>query len=651
MTKPAPDNLVQPGFGVAFDLLRNQRFEEAGAILEDLLPQAPECPDIWHWLGFVRWRQGKTGEAQQLMERALEVQPDNTTFLVNLGTMLTLLGKPAAAVRHLQHALALQPNLPSAHNNLANALRSLGQIDAAGRHYEAALAVQPDLPEAHNNLANIRKEQGDIAEALRHYRQALALRPDFREAFSNLLALTKLAETMSQDEVFALHRQFAERFETPFVHEWTLPVSLAHSGKLRIGYVSPDCHPAASFFLKPVWAQHDREQFEVFAYFDVAPGAEFAPGILSGITCRALTGLPDAEVAAMIRADRIDILIDIAGHAGRSRILVFARKLAPVQITWLDYLGTTGLRAMDSRLTDCWADPAGAERYHSEALLNMPNGFCQWCYPGPAEAPPVGDLPAERQGRITFGSFNNPIKITPATLSLWSRVLEAVPDARLRCFGVSSDEARETLRSHFFRHGQKDRFEILPKLPYPEFLAACNDIDLALDTLLFSGATTTCDVLWMGVPVVTLPGRVHTSSSASRSTSSILSCLGLQRLVADSPDAYVDIVRTLASDLPALADLRKSLREMMRSSPLMDAKGFTRALENLLREAFSRMRSKAATQVPNGHGKEAAPDDKTRHARFPHSNPLPLAGEGANESLREFQVNETEGRTEPGVLQ
>jgi predicted O-linked N-acetylglucosamine transferase (SPINDLY family) len=499
----------------------------------------------------------------------------------------------------LQHALAVQPNLASAHNNLANALRSLGQVDAAGLHYEAALAVQPNLPETHNNLANIRKEQGSVAEALRHYRQALALRPDFHEAFSNLLALSKLVEAMSPDEVFALHQQFAERFETPFVPEWLPPpVFLAPSRKLRIGYVSPDCHPAASFFLKPVWEQHDREQFEIFAYFDAAPGAAFSSEILSGITCRVLTGLPDAEVAAIIRADRIDILIDIAGHAGRSRILVFARKPAPVQITWLDYLGTTGLRAMDFRISDRWADPAGAERYHSEELLNMPDGFCQWCYPGSTEAPPVGDLPAARNSCITFGSFNNPIKITSATLNLWSGVLEAVPDARLRCVGVSSEEARENLRRHFSRHGQDNRIDILPRLSYSKFLAACNDIDVALDTLLFSGATTTCDALWMGVPVVTLSGSVNNSLSASRSTTSILSCLGLQRLVAGSPDTYVDIVRTLVGDLPALADLRKSLREKMRSSPLMDARGFTRAMECLLREAFLIVCSKDIIPAP-----------------------------------------------------
>ena len=556
-------------------------------MLEGLLPQANAHPEIWHWLGFVRWRQGRTGEAQPLMESALRAQPDNTTFLVNCGALLMALNQPAAAARHLQHALEVQPNLPSAHNNLANALRSLGQIDAAGRHYEAALAAQPDLPEAHNNLANIRKEQGDVAGALRHYREALALRPDFREAFSNLLALTKLADSLSADEVFALHRQFAERFETPFVQEWARPSTADPQRKLRIGYVSPDCHPAASFFLKPVWQRHDREKFEILAYFDAAPTGAFPPALLAGMQCRVLTGLPDAEVAAMIRADRIDVLIDIAGHAGKSRILVFARKPAPVQITWLDYLGSTGLRAMDFRLTDRWADPAGAERWHSEALLTLPDGYCQWCYPGPADSPPVSDLPAARTGRVTFGSFNNPIKITPATLDLWSRVLAAVPHARLRCIGVSSAAARESLRKHFARQGQEDRLEVLPSLPYAAFLAACGEVDVALDPLLFSGATTTCDVLWMGVPVVTLPGGVDLSSSASRSTASILSCLGLRRLAADSPEAYVDIARGLASDLPALADLRKSLRGTMRSSPLMDAAGFTRAFESLLLEATS----------------------------------------------------------------
>jgi len=578
--------VLQQEIALALDLLRQQRIAEAGTALERLIPQATEHPEIGHWLGVVRWRQGNTAEARQLMERALRLRPDNATFRVNFGALLMACREPAAAAHHLQHALRIQPNLPSAHNNLANALRRLGHIDAAGTHYEAALALNADLPEAHNNLANIRKEQGDLAAASHHYAQALALRPDFREAFSNLLALTKLLDGMPPAEVLALHRRFAECFETPLQHDWAHPPPDANpSRKLRVGYVSPDCHPAASFFLNPILRQHDRNGFELFAYLDAPPQSAFSADALAGVTCRSLLGLSDAGAAELIRRDQIDVLIDIAGHAGNSRILVFAYKPAPLQITWLDYLGTTGLRAMDFRLTDRWSDPPGAERYHSEELLYLPEGYCQWCYPGLPQAPPVGVLPAMRNGQVTFGSFNNPIKITRPTLDLWSRVLDALPDARLHCIGVDSAQARDMLLGHFSHRGQAGRLKILPRLSHAGFLSACDDVDIALDPLLFSGATTTCDVLWMGVPVVTWPGGVDTAASASRSTASILTCIGLQRFVANSADAYVEVARTLARDTRGLAELRGSLREIMRTSRLMDAPRFTRAFECLLRNA------------------------------------------------------------------
>jgi predicted O-linked N-acetylglucosamine transferase (SPINDLY family) len=565
-------------------LLREQRFGEAGTVLERLLPGAPQRPEIWHWPGFVRMRQGRIEEGQELMRRALRAQPGNTTFLTNLGAALISCGKPAEAGSLLQQALAIQPSLVSAHNNLANALRSLGRIDEAGRHYEAAIALQPNLPEAHNNLGNIRKEQGDIDAALRHYRHALAFRPGFREAFSNLLALTRLSESFTPEEAFSLHRQFSERFEAPLKSSWPAHANTPDPHRrLRIGYVSPDCHPAAMFFLTPVWAKHDPESLDVFAYFDAAPAPDLAPRLPPEMRQRVLAGLPDSVVAQRIRDDGIDVLIDIAGHAGRSRILAFARKPAPVQITWLDYLGTTGLEAMDYRLTDRWADPERAQGYHSERLLHMPDGFCQWCYPGRDDAPAVGPLPASGRDYLMFGSFNNQVKLTPATLELWSCVLRAVPESRLRCIGIDSGQAQERLRAHFAGRGQESRVDLKPRLPYRDFLAACGDVDIALDPLLFSGATTTCDVLWMGLPVVTLPG----SSSASRSTASIVSCLGLRRLIAESAEGYVAAAASLAGDRSALSELRGSLRMTMQNSALMDADGFTRALESRLREAWT----------------------------------------------------------------
>lgn len=578
--------------GDLFKLIREQRFEVAGVALESGLLQAPDDPEILHWLGFVRLRQGKNQEALQFMRQALRAQPENTTFLVNYGVALTSCDRPGEAARYLRDALTIDPRLPSAHNNLANALRGLGQVDEAGQHYEAALALRPGLPEAHNNLANIRKEQGEGASAFWHYHKAIELRPEFREAFSNLLAMTRLNEFLSPDEAFAFHRLFGERFEKPLKKYWA-PIQKCCGDpgrKLRVGYLSPDCHPAALFFLDPVWTNHDRDKFDICLYLDVAQGTSLSTETGKGVHIRKIAGLADVEVDRRIRADGIDILIDIAGHAGKNRMLVLARKPAPVQITWLDYLGTTGLKAVDYRLTDIWADPDGAEKYHTERLLRMPEGYTQWCYPGPKSRigqtgtwPPIGQLPALVNGYPTFASFNHQTKLTPGTLDLWSRVLSAVPAARLRCIGVDSVVAQRRLLAHFAVCGQISRVELLPRMSYEHFLAGCNQVDIVLDTLLFSGATTTCDVLWMGVPVLTLPG----ASSASRSTASILRCLGLDRWVAGSAESYVNIAVEMSRRTGELAMLRQSLRATMQASPLMDAKGFTLALEKGLREAWT----------------------------------------------------------------
>lgn len=561
-------------------LIQGGRFDEAAQALGGLSGEAARQPLALHWLGVVRWRQGRLDEARELLASAVRDAPSEAVFLANFGAVLMGCGEPAKAAEQLRRALAIRPDMAGAHNNLANALRALGRIDEAGRHYEAALSLNPNLPAAHNNLANIRKEQGDVPGALAGYREALKLDPDFRMAFSNLLALTRLADDMPPAEVFALHRQFGERFEAPLRAHWPKHANQPDPGRrLRIGYVSPDCHPAALFFLRPVWARHDASRLEVYAYFDEPPPEATDPP--AGFHPRVLRGLTDAQVLELIRKDAIDVLIDVAGHAGRSRILVFAHKPAPVQITWLDYLGTTGLAAMDYRLTDRFADPPGAEAFHSERLLYMPAPYCQWCYPG-GEALAVGDSPLTRNGYPTFGSFNNPIKITPRTLALWQRILTALPTARLCLFGIDSEATRDAIRQSFATRRQAERIELLPRLPYPDFLAACGMVDVALDPIHFSGATTTCDVLWMGVPVVTLPG----ASSASRSSAAILTVLGLADFVAADESTYVEIARRWAADVPALSALRRGLRDRMQHSPLMDAAGFARAFEARLRECW-----------------------------------------------------------------
>lgn len=558
------------------------RADAAAAVLESWPAAAPDRPAALHWLGVARLRQGRLAEAHRLLADAVALAPDEAVFQANLGAVLLRCGRPDEAAAVLRRALALRPRMASAHNNLANALRALGDVDAAGAHYAAALDIHEGLPEVHNNLANIRKEQGDIPAALAGYRRALALRPTFREAFSNLLVLLKLVDGVTASEAFELHRQFAAQFESPLRVAWPVHRNPPEpERRIRLGYLCPDCHPAALFFLRPVWARHDPAGFDVVAYFGAAPPGDAA--VPPGVAVRTLAGLTDAQAAAMILADAIDVLVDIAGHAGAGRILAAARKPAPVQVTWLDYLSTTGLAAMDYRLTDRVADPAGAEQTHSETLLRMPEPYCQWCYPGTREQDP-DPSPCQSRGVVTFGSFNHQVKLTPRTIALWQDLLDALPTARLRIVGIGSRRARETLRAAFAGRAQEERVEILPRLGHAEFLDACRSVDIALDPLLFSGATTTCDTLWMGVPVITLPG----ASSASRSTSAILSTLGLDAFVADSPDTYVAIARHWAARPEALSALRADLRARMRASPLMDAVGFTHALEGLLRQSWRR---------------------------------------------------------------
>ena len=297
---------------------------------------------------------------------------------------------------------------------------------------------------------------------------------------------------------------------------------------------------------------------------------------------RDIAGKTDDRVAALIREDRIDILVDLAGHTAGNRLLVFARKPAPVQVTWLGYPNTTGLEAMDYRLTEAVSDPPGqTERWHSEELIRLPGTFS--CYGPPAESPPVGPLPALEAGHVTFGCFNNLAKLTPPAIELWSQILREVPGARLllKSRGLADLETAAGVREEFGRRGiEPARLEFNgQELSVTNHLALYNRVDLALDTFPYNGTTTTCEALWMGVPVVTLAGATH----VARVGASLLTHLSVEELIADSPVGYVARCVDLAGDLPRLAEIRAGLRERMRASPLCDAPGFTRGFEDALR--------------------------------------------------------------------
>lgn len=373
---------------------------------------------------------------------------------------------------------------------------------------------------------------------------------------------------------------------------------------LRIGYVSPDLrdHPVASFF-EPILQEHHRELFETYCYANVqSPDAVTSRLRQRAGHWRDIHGWDQEKVVELIRQDGIDILVDLAGHTTENGLMIFARKPAPVQVTWMGYPNTTGLTAMDYRLTDAISDsPGQTERWHSERLIRLPKTFS--CYVAPAESPAVGSLPALANGYVTFGSLNNFRKLSEPTIALWARVLRVLPTARLllKSQGLGQPQTASRLREQFVRAGvEAERLELLGAgLSKTQHMGLYNRIDLALDPFPYNGTTTTCDALWMGVPVVTLAGKTH----VARVGLSLVSHFGFPQWAVATPDAYVAKCRELVSDLPGLARLRLGLREQMRLSPLCDAAQFIGHLETVFRDLWKQWCAQqgAGQPLPDGH--------------------------------------------------
>ncbi len=341
---------------------------------------------------------------------------------------------------------------------------------------------------------------------------------------------------------------------------------------------------AVSFFIEPLVAAHDRQQFEIFLYSDVAAyDATTERYRAMDLQWRDIAGLPDEEVAQRIREDRIDILVDLAGHIGGNRLLTFAHKPAPVQVTYLGYQNTTGMSALDYRLTDAHADPPGqTDEYYSEQLIRLPGSF--FCYQPPADAPDVNELPALSRGYVTFASLNHINKLTDEAFRAWARILKAVPDSRLLVLAYTAGELERHIRQLMAGQGvEAERVEVVDRRPHAEYMQLFAAADVALDTFPFNGHTTVCDALWMGVPSVMMEGDRY----ASRFGGSGLVTLGLQEWIARDADEYVAIAANMAGDLPRLAELRRTLRERLAASPLCDAAGFARKLEAAYRQMWN----------------------------------------------------------------
>ncbi len=503
----------------------------------------------------------------------------------NLGEAFRAHGQLDQAIASCRQAIALQPNYPEAHSNLGNSLAASGHFDEAIAEQQRALAIKPDLASAHCNLGNALREAGQVDRALEVLRNAVARWPGDPEMHSFLI-LTLLHQP--GEFGIALRetcRQWGERHGAPLGE--CVPAhgnSVDPRRRLRVGYVSADFSShVVSRFLTPLLEGHDHVEFEICCYASVRRPDQVTERLKKTADLwRNVVGFTDEKLAAQIRADAIDILVDLTMHSAGNRLLAFARKPAPVQVAWLGHPGSTGLRAVDYRLTDASMDPAGSEWADSvENAVRLPDSW--FCYDPLEEFPPPGELPARKAGYVTFGSLNSFPKMNEAVVRRWAAVLSAVAGSKLlmRC---PEGEAQTRLRRLFAAHGiGSERMELVSWLSAPaEFLQLYQRIDIGLDPFPFNGGTTTCEALWMGVPVLTVPG----SAAVSRIGLSILSAAGLANFVAETEEEFVFLAVRLATDLDLLANLRSTLRQRMKTSAYMDGPRFARNVEQAYREMW-----------------------------------------------------------------
>jgi protein O-GlcNAc transferase len=593
-------------------------FDAAIAVFRQAIALGPNVPEAHGNLGNALKDSGQLDEAIAAYRRAIALNPNLHEAHNNLGNALAAKNQFDDAAAAYRQAIALRPNSPDAYNNLGNALAAKDQFDDAIVAYRRAIAFSPDYAEALSNLGNALRDTGHLDDAVAACRRAIAIRPDYAKAHNNLgmalkdkgqleeaIAAFRQAVALDPDSalidsnlIFAL--QFDPACDARTILEENRRWNRRHAGplgrfvqahsnarnpdrRLRIGYVGADFREhCQSLFTIPLLSSHDRSAFEIFCYSNVARPDDkterirrLCDGWLS------IAGMSDQEAAQKIREDRIDILVDLTLQMANNRMLLFARKPAPVQVTWLGYPGTTGLSTMDYRLTDPYLDPPGLnDQFYSETSVRLPDTF--WCYDPLNMQVGVNDLPAESNGFITFGSLNNFCKVTEEVPRLWAQVLRTVDRSRLMILCPEGSH-RQSLLEMLRREGiNPDRIELVAPRPREKYLELYHRIDVGLDTFPVNGHTTSLDSYWMGVPVVTLTG----SMILGRAGLSQLTNLGLTELIARTPQEYVRIAAELANDLLRLAELRRTLRPRTLASPLMDAPKFARGIEAAYRRMW-----------------------------------------------------------------
>ena len=612
-------NLPAAHFNLGNALKGKKQTADAIAEYRRAIELRPDYVDVYINLGTVLYQEEQFDEAILACNMGLSCQPNSVALLNNLGACLEERGCPQEAIAAYTQASRLAPDDFRAHNNLAFALSWSGDFDRAlaeckmaihlnpgdadvnhiyglvlykvGRLDEAlgyamrAVQIDPKLFNAHNTIGNILKDMGRVTEALASYRRAMECLPKKNPHFHSNYVYTRYFDTeCTPVELLAEHADWARQHAEPLKSEIHPHRNDRNPDRrLRIGYVSGDFrnHPVGRF-IHPLLMAHDHGNFEVFCYASVhLPDTLTARIEPLPDVWRDIRTLSDREAADLIRQDQIDILIDLTMHMAGNRLPLFARKPAPLQVTYLAYAGTTGLETMDYRITDPYLDPPGSsEEFYTEKSIRLPRTY--WCYYPPLANLAKSPLPAAAAGYVTFGCLNNFCKMTPETLGVWLHILAVTPESKLILSAGEGSHRDAVIRKFTESKIDPSRVGFVKNLSMPDYLAQYLQIDIALDPFPYPGGTTTCDALWMGVPVVTLAGN----TAISRGGVSILNNINHPELIAKSTEQYVQIAVNLAKDRQRLTQLRSTLRDEMQSSPLMNAPQFARDMEVIYRQIW-----------------------------------------------------------------
>ncbi len=567
--------------------VRSGRPQEALAAYRKAIAAKPEFADAEVAQGVVLEGLGQTEAAVGSYRRALALNPQYAEVHASLGNALRALGQNADAAASYRRALEMDPDLHDVRGNLGNALWNLGKLNDAVTSYRQVLGVNPDDAKAHLNLGIVLQELGQLDEAVASYRRVLQLRPEYSDVYGNLLFCLSHNEAISSEALFAEHCGFGARFELPLVANWPQhPNSRDTERRVRIGFVSGDlrAHPIA-YFIEPVLAHLAGSSL-------LSMDAYYNHSVEDGVTKRmrgyfrhwhAVSSLSDEALAQKIGGDGIDILIDLSGHTGGNRLLSFARKPAPIQVSWMGYPGTTGLAAMDYYIADRHFLPPGAfDDQFTERIVYLPASAP---FLPDTRAPAINILPALSKGHVTFGSFNRVSKLTRSAIALWSRVLRALPDARMLLGGMPQEGGYDVLLGWFAEEGiAHERLTFRPRCGIGAYLEMHHQVDMCLDTVPYAGGTTTNHALWMGVPTLTLAGP----TVPGRQGAALLGHVGLEAFVAkDAADFEAKGVHW-AGDLDALARVRAGLRQRCEKSPIRDPAAIAAGLERALRMMWQR---------------------------------------------------------------